>query len=199
MNGDQKMNLKLRTVTFTAAMTMILLLFVSTVNAENNNDNFIDKQVNMKQNDSLTIARKVQKKINQDMFYTVFDWVTVKDSSNVLVLKGWVHVPWNKEIFEKEALKYSGPLRVKNEIKNALGDDNLRWTAERTLYTDSEFENYIFYQNPPIHIIVIGDKIYLYGNVLSVSQKEWAGDLTRFGTDAVQIINYLNVNSNEAS
>ena len=169
------MNVKLRAVIFTAVIAMILSLFTLTVRAENSKIKSAFKIVNQGQNDTLNIAQKVQKEINQNMFYTVFDWVTVKDSSNILLLKGWVHVPWDKEIFEKEALKYSGSLEVKNEIKNALGDDNLRWAAERTLYMDSEFENYIFYQNPPIHIIVIGDKIYLYGNVLSVSQKEWAG------------------------
>lgn len=180
-------------------ITAVLLLIPSSSKAEGVGRLSFTTQIDLSQTDTLSIAQEVQNKINRNMFYTVFDWVTVKDSSNTLLLKGWVHVPWDKEIFEKEALKYSGHLPVKNEIKNAVGDDNLRWHAARTLYTDSEFENYIFFQNPPIHIIVVDGRILLYGNVLSVSQKEWADDLLTFGTNAVQIINHIKVSSQEVS
>lgn len=193
------MNSKIIIKSLFAVTTAVFLLLPSSSKAEGVGRISFTSQINQSQTDTLSIAQKVQNKINRDMFYTVFDWVTVKDSSNTLLLKGWVHVPWDKEIFDKEALKYSGQLPVKNEIKNALGDDNLRWHAERILYTDSEFENYIFFPNPPIHIVVVGDRILLYGNVLSVSQKEWADDLLNFGTNAVQIINHIKVSYHEVS
>ena len=191
--------MKSRKILLFALIAGLSFLFFSIGDAENAGRSFYNLKSSYAQNDTTDVAQIVQNKINRDMFYTVFDWVTVKDSSNIIVLHGWVHVPWDKEIFEKTALKNSGSMIVKNEIRTVLGDDDLRWQAARSIYTDAEFENNVFLQNPPIHIIVIGENVYLYGNTLSNSQKQWACDLIRFGTNSVEIFNHLKVRGNEVS
>lgn len=142
------------------------------------------------------IADAVVKKIRNHVFYSIFDWVTVDVKNGIVTLKGWVHLPWGGKQFVNEAEKVQGVTKVVDDIQYEMGSDATRVRAARLIYNDSRFENYAYSVDPPIHIIVNGPDIILYGVVRSESDKSWAETLLTFNTDAVQVINHLKVEPN---
>jgi osmotically-inducible protein OsmY len=142
------------------------------------------------------IEEAVVKKIRNHVFYSIFDWVMVDVKNGVVTLKGWVHLPWGGKQFVNEAEKVPGVVKVEDDIQYERGADATRVRAARLIYNDSRFESYAYSMDPPIHIIVNGPDIILYGVVRSESDKSWAETLLNFNTDAVQVINYLKVEPN---
>ncbi len=140
------------------------------------------------------IADKVVQQIHNHVFYSIFDWVTVEASNGVVTLNGWVHLPWGDQQFVNEAEKVPGVLEVNNNIKHALGSDELRFRAARLIYNDPRFEYYAYDQDPPIHIIVTGSQVILEGQVRTASDKSWAQSLLLFSADVGMIQNDLVVN-----
>ncbi len=139
------------------------------------------------------ITKNVLNKITKNMFYTVFDWVSVETNNGVVTLKGWINMPWNKSIFQKEAEKVSGVTKVINDLKRENGSDELRIRAARVIYNNPGFEMYAYDQNPPIHIIVLNGSVILKGNVPSEADLGWAQTLVEFHTDAINVVNDLKV------
>jgi osmotically-inducible protein OsmY len=142
------------------------------------------------------IEEAVVKKIRNHVFYSIFDWVTVDVNNGVVALKGWIHLPWGGKQYIIEAEKVPGVVKVVDDIKYERGSDATRVRAARLIYNDSRFESYAYSVDPPIHIIVNGPDIILYGAVRSESDKSWAETLLTFNTDAVQVINHLKVEPN---
>ncbi len=140
------------------------------------------------------LVSAVLKKIHDHVFYTIFDWVTASDSSGTIVLKGWAHEPWDKSIYEKEAEKVAGVTKIKNEIQNTFGPGIVGIRAARLIYTDPMFEGYAYMSDPPIHIIVENGSVLLKGKVDSSGESSWAGDMIRFKTDAISVMNDLKIN-----
>lgn len=139
------------------------------------------------------ITKNVLDKITKNMFYTVFDWINVETNNGVVTLKGWIDMPWNKSIFQKEAEKIPGVTKVVNDLKKENGSDELRIRAARVIYNNPGFEMYAYEQNPPIHIIVLNGSVILKGDVTSEADSGWAQTLVEFHTDAINVVNDLHV------
>lgn len=154
------------------------------------------KVASTEQPDSIVVS-KVLKRIRNSAFYSVFNWVGARDSSGVVTLYGWVHMPWYRNIYQREAGKIPGVKRIVNKIKNTFGPDEIGIRAARLIYSDptSMFNGWQYFSNPPIHIIETNGSIILIGTVPVESVEYWAVNLVTFRTDAVNVINDLKVQS----
>ena len=137
------------------------------------------------------IIKAVEKRIYNNVFYGIFDWVTVQDTNGIVTLNGWVHLPWYVQQFQNEAEKVEGVKKVVNNIKPTFGPGRIGRRAARLIYNDPEFYGMEYSANPPIHIIVNNGTVLLEGNVMSTAQGGWAENLVRFYTDAVSVKNNL--------
>jgi hypothetical protein len=82
---------------------------------------------------------------------------------------------------------------IVDKIQNVNGPDNLRHAAVRAIYGSSDFEKYFFEKDPPVHIIVINNRVILEGTVTSRVEKSWADLLIQWHTDAFTVKNDLSV------
>jgi hypothetical protein len=139
------------------------------------------------------LAKTVQDRINNYVFYSIFDWVTAEANNGAVTLKGWGHLPWTARQIQSVVEKIENVQRVDNQIQFIMGSDDLRYRAARAIYADPRFEWYAFYPMPPIHIIVDGPDIILEGTVEGKPDKSWAETLAEFNTDAVHVVNNLKV------
>ena len=120
-------------------------------------------------------------------------------NNGVLTLSGYVHLPWFKNTFQKEAEKVPGIVEIKNEIKKTFGPGRIGIMAARLVYNDPAFQGYAFSENPPVHIIVNNGSVLLFGKVNSEVESSMAANLIRFKTDAFDVINNLSINSTNKS
>ncbi len=139
------------------------------------------------------VIKKVTDRIWGNVFYGIFDWVTVHDNNGVVTLDGWVHQPWYKTQFQTEAEKVTGVKEVKNNIKFTFGPGTIGRRAARLIYNDPMFAGMEYMKDPPIHIIVNNGTVMLEGNVDSEAETAWASNLIEFYTNAVRVQNYLQV------
>ncbi len=144
--------------------------------------------------DSVVVI-KVLKRIRRSAFYSVFNWVTANDTDGVITLTGWVHMPWYKTLYQREAEKVAGVRKVINKIQNTFGPGDLGIRAARLIYSDptSILNGYQYFADPPIHIIVVNGSIILAGNVSSKAIVYWAIDQITYKTNAINVINDLKV------
>ena len=142
-------------------------------------------------NSDQDITKAVQKKIRSNLFYSVFDWVTVETHEGIVTLNGYTHLPWDKSYFEKIAKKVDGVKSVIDKIEKTNGSDELRYKAAEAIYNSPEFEKYAFMKDPPVHIIVINNRIVLKGSVESEVERSHAEMLLEWHTDAFKINNEL--------
>ncbi len=141
------------------------------------------------------VVESVLNKIHGNAFYGVFDWVNAKDANGVVTLTGWVHLPWYKDWFQKEAEKVVGVRVIKNDIQETFGPGEIGYRAARLIYSDPMYQGLQYSTNPPVHIIVNNGSIILEGNVGSNSESGWIENLLRFNTNAVNVNNYLGIRS----
>ncbi len=144
--------------------------------------------------DSL-VVKKVLSKIHNNAFYGVFDWVTASDTNGVLTLTGWVHYPWYKEWFQKDAENVVGVKKIVNNIKNTFGPGEIGYRAARLIYSDPMYQGMQYLSNPPVHIIVNNGSIILKGQVSSSGESGYIDYLVRFNTGAVRVNNDLAIRS----
>jgi hyperosmotically inducible protein len=140
------------------------------------------------------IAQDVKNSIRRHTFYTVFDWITLQVSGGVAILGGWVHQPWMKDIFAKQAERTIGVKEVKNEIVAlplSFYDDEVRYRVASLIYNDPTFEDHMYDQDPPIHIIVNGGKVTLEGIVDNDNEKSIAESIVYIRADIGQVENLL--------
>ncbi|HVO76236.1 MAG TPA: BON domain-containing protein [Ignavibacteriaceae bacterium] len=140
------------------------------------------------------ITKEVEQKIKGNLYYDVFDWITVETNNGAVTLKGYVNDPWDKGFFEKIAGKVEGVKSVTDEIEKVNGPDELRYNAARAIYGNSLFWKYGFMKDPPIHIIVNNNNVILKGEVSSQVEKGWASMLIERDTNAFKVQNSLTVN-----
>jgi len=127
------------------------------------------------------LAKKVTERLRKNIFYSIYDWVTVSANNGVITLEGWTQ-PANDIQFMQEAEKIPGVLGIKNEIQTEFGNFGLQRTSAQLIYNDMRFETYAHYPDPPIHVIINGQKIILEGKVQTESDKLWAERLLRLNT-----------------
>lgn len=138
----------------------------------------------------------VVEKIKKNVFYSIYDWVTINVNNGVVTLQGWVYEPWHKPLFEHQAEKVAGVTQVNNDIQVlpvSLFDDAIRRRAAAIIYGSSDFEPYSNVMNPPIHIIVDNSKVILEGFVTSKYQRDVADNLITVDTNALQVVNNLQI------
>lgn len=140
-----------------------------------------------------TLTKEILHKIHSNIFYGVFDWLTVNSDNGVVTLGGWVHLPWLKNQFETEVEKVPGVRSVVNKVQNTFGPGELGYRAARLIYNDPMFWGLQYSTNPPIHIIVNNGSVYLFGDVNTKVQKAWAENIIAFQTDAISVENDLKV------
>jgi BON domain len=168
---------------YVLAFAMMSFVFLTSLIAQENQTNKSDEE----------ITKEVQQKIKDNLFYTVFDWVTVKTDNGVVTLDGYAHLPWAKKYFESFAKETEGVKSVNDNIVKVSGSDDIMYRAARAVYGSSIFYNYRFMKDPPVHIIVISNKIILEGKVSSELEKGWASTLVEWNTDVGKIENNLTV------
>ncbi|MFZ0453620.1 MAG: BON domain-containing protein [Ignavibacteriaceae bacterium] len=139
------------------------------------------------------IAKEVQQKIRDNLFYTVFDWVTVSTHDGNVTLHGYVHLPWDKAFFEKISKGVEGVKSVADKIKKVYGPDDLRYRAAEAIYGSPDFQKYAFMKDPPVHIIVISNRVILEGAVASKVERSWADLLVQWRTSAFKVKNDLSI------
>ncbi len=188
-----------------ANKTITLTGTVATLDASNMVENYarsiaesytIDNQLKLAAANvaNAKLAEAVQKKLYSYIFYTVYNWVTVDAKDGVVTLKGWAYLPWGPKYFVKQAEKVKGVTKVINDIQLAQGSDEIRYNAARAIYDDPLFEWYAHEIDPPIHIIVTGNNVTLYGYVNSELESTHAYNDVLWNTNAMNITNKLVVN-----
>ena len=141
----------------------------------------------------LQITKEVRQKIRNNLFYTVFDWVTVSTHNGNVTLHGYVHLPWDKAFFEKISKRIEGVKSVTDKIKKVYGPDELRYRAAEAIYGSPDFQRYAFMKDPPVHIIVISNRVILKGAVTSDVERSWADLLVQWHTNAFNVKNDLSI------
>ena len=174
---------KLSKLSFIAFIILSFFMLIQPLYAKENNGNIPDQK----------ITKEVLHKIKSNLFYTVFDWVTVKTDDGKVTLNGYVHLPWDKAFFEKIAKEVEGVKSVTDKIEKVNGPDDLRYHAAEAIYGSPDFEKYAFMKDPPVHIIVISNRIILEGSVPSKVERSWADVLIQWHTDAFKVSNNVTV------
>jgi hyperosmotically inducible protein len=157
------------------------------------------------QQDTLRIAKEVQKKLGGLAYYSVFDWITFGIHGKSIVLKGYAALPTLKTSAGNAVKNISGVESVDNEIEVlpvSMMDDRIRRAVYDRIYTQPALRKYNAYQgtvaratrpqpsvarmaggilyDPPIgfnaiHIIVKNGNVALYGVVDNASDAAIAG------------------------
>ena len=139
------------------------------------------------------LSNEILDKIQSNLFYTIYDWITVSSNNGVVTLDGWVHLPWLKNQFQTEIEKISGVKSVNNIVQNSFGPGEIGVRAARLIYNDPRFYGFQNSANPPIHIIVNNNRVILEGYVKSESDINWAENIVSYRTDAFSVTNNLQV------
>lgn len=150
-------------------------------------------EIENKSIEDTTLTKEVLNKIHSNIFYGVFDWLTINSDNGIVTLGGWVHLPWLKNQFATEVEKVPGVKSIVNKIQSTFGPGELGYRAARLIYNDPMFWGLQYSSDPPIHIIVNNGSIFLFGNVYSAVEKSWAENVIRFQTDAISVENDLKV------
>ena len=173
------------------------------------------------QNDTVRIAKEVQKKISGLNTYAVFDWITFGIHGKTIVLHGYASRPVLKSDAENAVKSISGVEGVDNQIKvlpYSPNDDRVRAAVYNRIYTSSSLRRYNANQGslgraigpgagvalaaggitntPPlgyhaIHIIVDNGNVTLYGVVDNSSDAAIAGMQANSAPGAFSVNNEL--------
>lgn len=139
------------------------------------------------------LAADVLHKVENKAFYTVFDWLTVGVNNGVVTLHGWVDEPWEVHQYAKEASMVTGVTRIVNDLRVEMSMGYLRYRVARMIYRDPFFWQYAMDLNPPVHVVVNNGTVILEGYVDSAGQRGYLGSEVTFRTDAVNVVNNLQV------
>lgn len=139
------------------------------------------------------LAAGVLHKVEDHVFYTVFDWLTVGVKNGVVTLHGWVSEPWEVHQYEDVAAEVPGVRKIINKLKVEMTFGYLRYRAARLIYSDPLFWQYSLELNPPVHVVVNNGTVRLEGFVDSSGERGFLGDEITFRTNAVRVVNDLQV------
>jgi hyperosmotically inducible protein len=157
------------------------------------------------QDDTLRIAKEVQKRLASLTDYTVFDWITFGFHGKTVVLKGYASRPILKSSAARVLKGIPGIESVDNQIEvlpTSPNDDRIRAAVYNRIYTQPSLRKYNANQgnvrqavgpgnsvammaggitsDPPrgfhaIHIVVKNGNVTLYGVVLNAGDEAIAG------------------------
>jgi hyperosmotically inducible protein len=141
-----------------------------------------------------TLTREIQHQILMLPFYSVFDSITFRIDGNKVTLHGQVVRHTLKDHAEAAVKSLEGVNSVVNEIEVlpvSPADDELRRSAYRALYEDSDLARYAVQAVPAIHIIVKNGNVALEGFVGSETDKNRAALRADSVPKAVSVKNNL--------
>ena len=118
--------------------------------------------------ENLQLFKAVQKQVLNYTHFTIFDSVNTQINDGVVVLTGWVTMPYKSHDLERRVGRVDGVTRVVNRIQElpvSQFDDELRLRIARAIYGSPHFRGYGSMVNPPIHIIVAHGRVTLEGVV----------------------------------
>jgi osmotically-inducible protein OsmY len=142
------------------------------------------------------LTDKVLKRFEDNIFYSIFDWVGIDVNNGVATLTGWVRQPWDKRAYEHEIQKVAGITKIDNQIEIESGsifDDEVRAQAARMIYGDSRFDPYASSGGAPIHIVVNNGSVFLEGVVARRDMRSWAENTVYSNTKALRVVDDLKV------
>jgi hyperosmotically inducible protein len=173
------------------------------------------------QQDTLRIAKEVQKRLANLTNYNVFDWLTFGLQDKTVILKGYASRPILKSEAGNVVKRIPGVESVDNQIEvlpNSMMDDRIRGDVYNRIYTQPALRRYNANQgtnrqaiapgpsvarmaggitvDPPrgfnaIHIIVKNGNVALYGVVDSQSDAAIADMQAKSTPGAFSVENYL--------
>jgi osmotically-inducible protein OsmY len=155
---------------FTRIGTLTLALFLTTAGAA----------IAQPEREGLQIFNDISKQVTRYSQFTIFDSVDASIDNGVVVLSGWVTMPYKRTDLERRVAKVDGVISVKNDIQVlpvSQFDDELRFRIARAIYGNSSFWNYAAMANPPIHIVVNRGHVTLTGTVNSNVERVLARSL----------------------
>ncbi len=139
---------------------------------------------------------QVEKQLQKDVFYSIYDWVGFDVNNSVVTLAGWVREPWNMRQFEHAIQKVPGVIKINNQIKiesSTILDDEIRNQAANVIYNDPFNQPYASINGAPIHIVVNNGDVFLEGQVSRTNMRNWAANTVYMNTKALQVYNDIKV------
>ncbi|MHB1935357.1 MAG: BON domain-containing protein [Acidobacteriaceae bacterium] len=173
------------------------------------------------QQDTLRIAKEVQKKLGGLVDYNVFDWITYGFHDKSVVLRGYASIPVLKSEAANAIKGIPGVESVDNQIEVlpvSMIDNRIRTAVYNRIYTQPALQKYNAYQgtarqaigpgrsvarmaggiiyDPPrgynaIHIIVKNSNVALYGVVDSESDAAIADMQAKSTPGVFSVDNFL--------
>jgi hyperosmotically inducible protein len=120
------------------------------------------------QSETLQVFKEVQRQINYDAYFTIFDNVNVGiDENGLVTLTGSVTNPFKKSRIEDRVHDVDGVLAINNQIEVlpvSRFDSRLRYQVARAIYGHPSLGQYIR-AHPSIHIVVKRGHVTLTGVV----------------------------------
>lgn len=171
--------------------------------------------------DTLRIAKEVQKRLGSLVNYNVFDWITYGMHDKSIVLKGYASIPILKSDATSAIKAIPGVESVDNQIEVlpvSMIDNRIRTAVYNRIYTQPALQKYNAYQgtarqaigpgssvarmaggiiyDPPrgynaIHIIVKDSNVALYGVVDSDSDSAIADMQAKSTPGVFSVDNFL--------
>jgi hyperosmotically inducible periplasmic protein len=132
--------------------------------------------------DNADLAREVGRRIVNDAFYGVFDWIEGEVQGSRVVLRGSVSEAWKKDHFADRIASLGGVTEVVNEIEvlpTSITDDRIRSSLARSIYGDVAFDRHGAGSTVPVHIVVKGGDVTLEGRVSTLVERRIAESAAR--------------------
>ena len=142
------------------------------------------------------VAAEIRGTLDASVFYDIFDWCAPSVSDQgVATLAGWVFVSWHAGEFVKIAEAQPGVTEVVDDLRTVLPsdfDDMIRIQAARLIYEHPL--SWSFARSPgSVHILVSRGVVTLAGTVPAEADIQRIGDLVRYDTAALSVLNELKV------
>jgi len=145
------------------------------------------------------LAKDLINKVLTYPHYTVFDDVGFQlEDEGVVVVTGYVTMPFKKAELEKRLGKVMGVQELKSVIEvlpTSSSDDQLRRKLFDSIYGNQLFAQYANRTHPPIHIIVDGPNVMLTGAVRNRIEKIQAESIVRSTFGVINIDNRLQISN----
>ncbi len=183
------MNNRIKRSTVNVLLLMFIMFFTLIGYPQDKNEH----RANYANTSDAVITHDVLKGFTKNLFYGIFDWVTVDSKDGVVTMEGWVHLPWLKSQLQNAAQKVPGVKSINNKIEYTFGPGRIGVKAAHLIYSDPWYIGQAYTVNPPVHIIVNNNIVILEGVVSDEVLRDQAEYLVSTFTDAFSVQNNLKI------